>query len=243
LAGVVAKKDPAMTVSAWLRDNWVDRVRQYGVGTALRQMARALIRPVVQTDRELVLAKPDRNAVVQDEWPEIHTLSPEVVAQAEIKGAITGSLARRLRRFLAEGCWGFMAQVDESFAGYAFIQPCGTYTFGPGGRFEIPSNMVVLKNLFVFSDFRGYSLGKKFNQARLAAVPTDRIPAVFVMCENRYAVRNLRLAGFEEMLQVTLRRWFGRWVSQRVCVLSERSEAYKLAEGFRRTRAGDGAGN
>jgi len=232
-----------MMIRKWLQEKWGDRVRQFGVAAAFRQVLRALIRPIIRTDREFVLAIPNGKENHPAPWPDVHELVPQAITQAEEDGAIRSSEAARLNGFLAEGCRGFVAKVGESFAGYALIQPDGMYTFGPGGRFEIPSDMMVLKNLFVLPSFRGRSLGKKLNQTRLAAIPSNRIPTVFVMCENRYAVRNLKLAGFEKMLLVTVRRWFGSWVTQRVHVLCHCPAADKLVDGFRAGRVTAGGKN
>jgi GNAT superfamily N-acetyltransferase len=147
-----------------------------------------------------------------------------------------------LKTFLAQGCRGFLAEVDGRLAGWALIQSTGTYPSGYGGRFQIPADMMVLKNLLVFPEFRGHSLGKKLNQTRIAAVPEGGTPVAFVIAENRIAIRNLKMFGFEEMLTVTRTTWFRRWTAQRVRVSCDCDISRRLIRGLEPAEQSEEAG-
>ena len=46
------------------------------------------------------------------------------------------------------------------------------------------------------------SLGKKINEARINNIPSSCIPCVFVISDNRYAIRNSKMYGFTDLLSV-----------------------------------------
>jgi len=95
---------------------------------------------------------------------------------------------------------------------------------------------MVLKNLLVFPECRGRSLGKYLNQACIAAIPAGHTPIVFVMTENRIAIRNVKMFGFKEILIVTRTTWFKRWTRQTVKVLHDGDISQKLIHGLQYTR-------
>lgn len=222
-----------MSPARWLRDKWLNRLRQFGIRASVTQVVRAAVRPVYRVNCQLILAIPDHRPDPCGNFSEIRDMTVEAVDSAAGRGELTEPQERLLKTFLAQGCRGFLAEVDDRLAGYAFVQSTGTYPFGPGGRFQIPTAMMVLKNLLVFPGFRGHSLGKKLNQARIAAVPEDQTPLVFVMTENRFAIRNLKMFGFEEMLIVTRTTWFRRWSAQRVRVLCDSDISRRLIQGLK----------
>ena len=222
-----------MSPAKWLREKWVNRVRQFGLFASVAQVARAAVRPVYRVNRQLILAIPGHRPDPHENFSEIRDMTLDAIESAAGRGELTEAQERSLKRFLSQGCRGFLAEVDGRLAGYAFIQSPDTYTFGSSGRLRIPTATMVLKNLLVFPDFRGQSLGKKLNQARIAAVPEGHTPVVFVMTENRFAIRNLKMFGFEEMLIVTRTTWFRRWSSQKVRVLCDCDISRRLIQGLK----------
>ncbi|MBK1654992.1 hypothetical protein CKO29_09790 [Allochromatium vinosum] len=218
-------------MAAWFQDKWTNRVRQFGLRAALAQAARAALRPVWEAKRDLVMAIPDHRPEPVDH-AEIRRITREDVEAAADRGELTERQRTLLTGFFDEGCYGFLAEVGGRLAGYAFVQPAGAYTWAGSGRFQIPEGMRMLKNLLVFPGFRGHSLGKKLNQARIASIPADQTPIVFVMTENRFAIRNLKLFGFEEMLVVTRTTWLKRWTRQTVGVLRDGDFTRRLAAGL-----------
>lgn len=151
---------------------------------------------------------------------------------AHRRGELIDREEHRLKRFLDYGCYGFLAEINHRIAGYIFIQPEGIYPFCSGGTFLIPEGMMVLKNLLVFPEFRGRSLGRYLNQACIAAISAGHTPIVFVMPENRIAIRNLRMFGFEEMLTVTRMTWFRRWTTQRIKIIKDCEITQRLIVGL-----------
>jgi len=221
-----------MSLVGWLQEKWVNRVRQFGFHTSLMQVICVVLRPVWRVNRDLILGVFPDHQQSPHNHPEIRDMTVEMVESAAQKGELTQRDVNRLKGFLDQGCRGFMAEIDHRIAGYIFIQPEGIYPFCRGGTFQIPEGMMVLKNLLVFPEFRGRSLGKKLNQACIATIPKDQTPIVFVMAENRFAIRNFKMFGFEEILTVTRITWLGRWTRQSVNVLYDCEISRKLIRGL-----------
>jgi hypothetical protein len=221
-----------MRMVEWFREKWIDRVRQFGVVASLIQIMKIVIRPVYRNYGYFILAIRDRQPNLPTAYPEIGLMTAERVEHFMRQGAVTQRHERDIKKYLAQGCQGFIAEIDGRLAGYAFIQPAGECSYGYKGRFQIPSKMMLLRWLFVFSEFRGHSLGKKLNQVRIGAIPADQTPIVFVITENRYAIRNLKMYGFEEILKIQWTTWFKKWSAQRIKVLIESDISRRLIEGF-----------
>ena len=130
----------------------------------------------------------------------------------------------KFNEFIENKCTGFYAQIKGEFAGFAFVQHAGEYSFGSKGRFVIPPNMSVLKNLTVLPSFRGLSIGKDLNSVRILSILPQKVPIGFVIVDNHYAIRNLILNGFSEYLIVKVTVWFGRWSSQRIVKIIQQGE-------------------
>ena len=143
-----------------------------------------------------------------------------------------------LTAFLEEGSRGLCAEIDEPLAGYAWIQFGGRYVFGRNGKLEIPPKYAIVKNLWVSPEFRGQNIGQKLNAARLALVPAGHIPMVFIIPENRYAIRNWERHKFQRVLEINEWRWFkGAW-KMNVKHLTESPEAESLVSALERGNKG-----
>ena len=224
-----------MNIAHWFQDKWINRVRQFGLHAAFRQILLAIVRPVWQIRKNLVMAIPEHQPDKQPEHAEILDMTPHTVRNAVELGQLNERQQALLQSFLTTGCKGFFCQSDNHIAGYAFIQPAGTYVFAGSGRFQIPDGMMIFKNLLIFPQFRGHSLGKKLHQARIASIPADQTPIVFVMPENRFAIRNLKMYGFEEMLTITRITWFKKKTIQRIGKIKNCKITHHLIQGFRDT--------
>jgi len=216
-----------MKIVKWYQDNWTNQVCQFGLSAALAQIGCAAVRPLFKIERKLVMVIPNHQPTPVY-YPEIRPRTHEDVENTAKRGELSEPERARLHRFLNEGCFGFFAEIDGRLAGYGFLQPSGTYNFDGSGRLRIPAGMMILKNLLVFPDFRGHSLGKKLNQVRIASVPAGQTPTVFVIPENRFAIRNLKMLGFQEILAVTRTTWFKHWTRQTVKVLRDEDNSRKL---------------
>ena len=91
----------------------------------------------------------------------------------------------------------------------------------------------MLKNLYVKPKYRGRSLGKLINEARINNIPESYIPCVFVLPENRYAIRNLKMYAFEECLKVSHITWFKTIKKTKIKKLKNNKTAQLLLNGFR----------
>lgn len=206
-----------------------EQVRLYGVVAAGRRALGALVRPVYRIDRNIVFIIPDFAGEEFDD-PLIRPITRERIQKACRDGDVSPDEARLLGGFLDEGSRGVHAEIDGTLAGYAWVQGRGEYHFGRVGKTAIPHGYVFAKNLFVSSQFRGRKLGQKLNAARLSLVPADRVPVVFIIPDNRYAIRNWEEYGFRPVLEVRQsRRLGGRWKT-RVTRLSECAKADALLE-------------
>ena len=93
----------------------------------------------------------------------------------------------------------FIYKEEDTVKGYAFIQSSGKYKFSKNVRMSICNDMYMLKNLFVYSEFRGERIGLKLNQARVAYAKQRPNVFVLVLKENRTAIRNIEKVGFEKV--------------------------------------------
>ena len=224
-------------MSDFIRRNIFDRVRQYGFRTAIFQAFRALVRRIYRVDRDIVFIIPGF-AGRQFDDPLIRPITRERIEKACRDGDLSPAGVRLLGGFLDEGSQGVHAEIDGRLAGYAWVQDRGEYHFGRAGKMTIPPVYVFVKNLFVASQFRGRKLGQKLNAARLALIPADRVPVVFIIPDNRYAIRNWEEYGFQRVLEVRQSRWLGgRWQT-RITRLSECPEADALFEAITETSRG-----
>lgn len=212
----------------------LNHFRQFGLFATLMRLLKVIIRPIIRINKNIVLAISDHQPDKNNKFPEIKNMTIFTVDKAEKKGELNKIQAQMLRKFLSEGCQGFIAYVDNNLAGYSFIQKSGIYLFSHKGRFKIPENMFLLKNLFVFPKYRGKSIGKKLNQIRISSIPKDKIPIVFVTSDNTYAIRNLKVYGFCEFIVVRVIIWFAKWSSQKVIKLYyENNLSKNINEGFK----------
>jgi len=208
-------------------DKRISRVRQFGLPAVLKLKVLAAVRPVCEIEHELVMVIPNHQPTPVY-YPEIRPMTREDVENIAKGGELSESERAAMHRFLNEGCLGFFAEIDGCPAGYGILQPSGVYNFGSNGCLHIPEGMMVLKNLFVFHDFRGESIGKKLIQVRIASIPAGQTPIAFVMPENRVNIRNLKMLGFQEILAVRRTTWFKRWTCQTVKVLGDEDTCRKL---------------
>jgi len=128
---------------------------------------------------------------------------------ADHTGNIRISQARGL---LDEGLTGLYVEENGKLAGLAWIQRGGSYRFAGTTAFRLADRHCVVRGLLVDPVFRGRGIGKRLNAARLALMPSGCVPVLFVVPENRFAIRNWVKLGFCHALNVRRTRWLrGRW--------------------------------
>ena len=204
-----------MALWVWIRKRIIDRFRQYGPIAGFRQIFQAAVRKIYHVNQDIVFFRPDHKGYsFADET--IKTFNRVRIVRAMAEGEITEDEGSQLLEFVDTGCQGVYADIGGRIGGYAFLQYTGTYNFGRIGRLPIPKDFVVAKNLLVYSAYRGRGLAVKLDTACLALIPTGKIPVVFIIPENRYAIRNWETCGFQRVFFVSCVCVFGRvWKVQK----------------------------
>ena len=195
----------------FLQNKIVNRVRQYGYTTASKQLCRIVYRRLYLANVDIIFMHLTfAGHIYHDSC--IKPLTLERLQQVSKSGVLEKSDIDLLLSFQAEGSQGVCAVIDGELAGYAWVQSGGLYSFGRSGKLLVTSPFAVLKNLYVLPKYRGRGIGRKLNEARLAIIPADRIPVVFIIPENQIAIRNWEIFGFQRIIQVKCWRWLaGSW--------------------------------
>ena len=191
----------------FIKEKTINRMLQYGFQAGMAQIMRVIVRLVYQVKQDIIFIIPGFRGHVYND-PCIEPLTNERIRQAADEGALNEAEVSLLSGFLTEGSQGVCAVINGKLAGYGLVQYEGEYSFGRTGRMIIPPNYAVVKNLFVLSDFRGQRLGQRLNEAILALIPAGHIPVGFIIPENRFAIRNWEMFGFQRILQVKRWCWF-----------------------------------
>jgi hypothetical protein len=206
-------------VTILFKDKGFDRIRQFGWRAALLQLLEVPLRPVRQVNDDINMICPDRPELCANDYPDVKPLTLEILYSNQKKWMLNEKVTAKLNRFLNTGCQGFMIEKEGKIAGYAFIQETGVYPFGGDGRFNALDKFSVLKNQYVFRDFRGQRLTFQFNAARTKAVAENKIPIGFVIPENKYSIRSLKKHGFIEVLKIQRITWLRLYTKQNIKIL------------------------
>ena len=200
-----------MRLKGFAEEKLLDRIRQFGVLAAAKQLLFVLLRPLLRINTDIILVAPNPKPVSTNLFADVRFLTLEIVRKKADQWQLTSEQVRRLEIPRQKNCQGFFIELDGRLAGYAFIQNSGMYRFGVKGCFEVSEKFAVFKNQFVFREFRGRGLTFQLNAARMAALQKKRIPLGFVMPENRYSIRSLKKFGFIEILQCKVIIFLGRF--------------------------------
>lgn len=223
-----------MNLINFIQDKFVNRIRQFGIVPAILQLLAIPFRPVIRISRDVILAIPEHDPeLYQNNYSEILPLNSTMVIEAKIRGDIDNDLAEKMNNFLKDGCIGYFAYSKNKLAGYGFIQQNGSYKLNNNVCFKIPDNIMILKNLHVFSEYRGKSIAKKLIYKRISVIPSGYVPVSFVMVENKYSIRNLKLIGFREIAIVRIITWFNRWKKTQIILLQNNHIVQHIIEGFK----------
>lgn len=211
----------------------IEKLRQYGVASYLRRAILSALRPMCQWETFLVLVIPDFTGSTFSN-PMTYEISSTKVEQYAQNGHLTQEEVKQFHALLHEGSRGLAYEINGILAGYAWIQPeGGDYHYGHNGRMKVPPGYTIMKNLLVRRDFRGDGLGRILNQSRLAATPASLVPTVFIVTDNRYAIRNWETYGFRKALRVTERRLFSGRLRTNIKVLGNYSCVEALVRALR----------
>lgn len=197
------------------RNNSVlDKFRQFGFYSTLIRLFKSIIRPVLISAEMIVVAIPGHRPIHTNSFSNVFRINKTTITEATKKGNLTINEINKIKQFFKEGSIGYYIEHGNKIAGYAFIQKQGIYQFGHKGQFNIPTRMMVLKNLYVLPEYRGKSLGKTLNEVRVSNIPQGYTPLGFVVKDNRYALRNLQEVGFQEIMIVRVVTYLRKWTKQ-----------------------------
>jgi len=141
-------------------------------------------------------------------------------------------LESQLRAFIEAGdCYALVAIDGNRVAGWGYVQHSGTYTFGHSS-YQLPDGVCLLKNLYVHPEFRGESVGKEINVARTTSIPHGQTAIVFVLSDNKYAMRNLEMLGYQRALEINDYLILGYFHFNQINRLGSESEFAVLSRGF-----------
>ena len=207
-----------------------DRIRQFGYLSTLKTVFKTLLRPIfIISQFQILIIKNHKCTAVNCS---VGLITSEKLNQWNEKNEIDGVEYERFSKFIKNNCIGYYIEIENELAAWGFVQTIGTYKYG-SYFYDLPENVHMLKNLYVKPNFRGLSLGKKINEARINAIPEGFIPIVFVIPENKYAIRNLKLYGFQEQLKISHTSWFKKYTYTSLELIQDTKLNKIIIKGFK----------
>ncbi len=208
-----------------------NRFKQYGLKNGLKRLSLKFLSSFLIIKEDLILAQTTRiksnsnSRIEQMKLTNINSwLNDNIISIDEHK---------KFNYFLNKKCNGYYITDNNKLAAWGFVDSSGKYEYGGKYFYTIPLKVHILRNLFVKPEFRGKSFGKWINEARIANIPAECIPVGFVIPENRYALRNLKMFGFEEILFVQHFCWFNKWEKRKIKIIKKGKIADILLSGFK----------
>tara|TARA_B100000780_G_C21049131_1_gene421238 strand:+ start:88 stop:729 length:642 start_codon:yes stop_codon:yes gene_type:complete len=208
----------------------LDLYKQFGVKGIIERVFNKLISPIYKSTEVIVLFISKERESETDS--SVKLMTNEKVTEWLRNNYINDSEAKKFINFLASECIGYYIEINNELAAWGFVQTKGTYKYG-SYFYDLPESVYMLKNLFVKPNYRGLSLGKKINEARINAIPKGCIPCVFVIPENKYAIRNLKLYGFQEQLKISHTSWFKKYTYTRLQLIHDTKLNEIVIKGFK----------
>ncbi|GAB3002556.1 hypothetical protein GCM10010960_05250 [Arenimonas maotaiensis] len=204
-----------------------DKIKQYGLYHFIRRSALSLIRRIFEYEKYVVFEMPDfrgSSACLND----VISIDSFQMNRLIDCGGVGAQDIDKFQSMLSNGEIGIGVVKNGILVGSAWVQKTGIYRFAKGFEVAIPENVVIMKNLFVSPLHRGSGLGKILNAARLTLVPAGFTPVVFIVYDNRIAIRNWMAYGFKPAINVCTYKLFGS--HQRISVrrLSNTAAAVRL---------------
>lgn len=202
---------------------------QYGLIGLLKWVFYFFINPIYKNHKYNILVISKHLSKPED--PLVLKMTKNKISEWLKEGEIRDKESIRFNSFIENDCNGYYIEKENVLAAWGFIQTQGEYKYGEY-LYKLPEKVHILKNLYVKPNFRGLSLGKQINEARINGIPNGVIPCGFVIPKNKYALRNLKMFGFEEYLSVSNVIWFKKWEKQRITILKSNNITDILMQGF-----------
>lgn len=192
-----------------------NKFKQFGFISIIKRIVRRVIQPIINVNSFEILIAPNHsfNANYPDN---ILQITNEMIKFFSAKKELSQKHEQLIGNFIDDKCNGFFATIEDKLAGFALIQSEGIYYFGKKGRFNLSNGFAMFKNLLIYPEYRGKSLGKVLNMVRLQSIPKDLIPIGFVVGDNKYAIRNLEIIGFEKAIKIRTYIYFKRYFRKRI---------------------------
>lgn len=205
----------------------IDKLKQFGFYHFIRRAVLSSIRRVFEYEKFIAFEVPDFKGSGSS-TNDIIPIDSAQVGRLIACGGIDAQDIDKFQSMLSNGEIGIGVVKNGILVGSAWVQKTGIYRFAKGFEVVIPENVVIMKNLFVSPLHRGSGLGKILNAARLTLVPAGFTPVVFIVYDNRIAIRNWMAYGFKPAINVCTYKLFGS--HQRISVrrLSNTATAVRL---------------
>ncbi len=203
--------------------------KQFGASYLAKKLLTKIITPVYKSTSFYVLSVQERPAFSENKHIIVYDATTiEKLEKSNIE--LPTALDRQINNFIVKSRV-ILYILDDQVAGWGFVQESGISDYAQY-KFRVPSQTELLKNLYVLPEFRGKSIGKYINEHRIKTVPKGKIPIVFVMTENKYAIRNLEMFGFKKQVKVVDKLWFRNKHKRNITLLSDHSSAEIIESGF-----------
>tara|TARA_B100000925_G_scaffold171416_1_gene129111 strand:+ start:12439 stop:13089 length:651 start_codon:yes stop_codon:yes gene_type:complete len=211
----------------------LDLYKQFGIIGICKRGINHLINPFFKLTEIIVVAIPNHKKNDTFTNNSVKLMTKKRVAEWHRNNYINDSEAKKFNNFLDSFCTGYYVEIKNELAAWGFVQNKGKYQYGEY-IYDIPNKVYILKNLFVKSKFRSKSLGKLINEARIMGVPNNCIPCGFVLPDNHYAMRNLKLYGFQEYFKVSHSICFNINMKIRFQIIKDNKLNKHIIKGFKK---------
>lgn len=204
--------------------------KQFGFYYIVQTVLKRIVSPIIKRSSFYIVAiENHKSSALPDS---VITISKETKDEFLKQNYICSSdFERQLNSFLGNGTIALAVIRNKEVAGWGFVQNKGDYKFA-NYYYKIPTKVWILKNLFILPKFRGQSIGKIINQARISIIDDDNIPLGFVIPFNKYAIRNLEMFGFTKHVFVKDSLWFKKNHKRKIQLLKDNNIALTIKQGL-----------
>jgi len=204
--------------------------KQFGVLYLIKAFFKRLISPIVKRTSFYILAIENHQPDNYDQDIKIIDANNlDLFLKSNIK--VSKQLEQQLVSFIPQNTMAILIIRDANIVGWGYVQQSGMSKYG-GYNYSIPKGTHLLKNLFVNPIFRGQSIGKHINEARINSIPEKITPTVFVIPSNKLAIRNLEMYGFRKQVFVKDYLWFNNYHARSLKALSDNEISNTIISGF-----------
>ena len=205
--------------------------KQFGFLYLIKAFFKRLITPIVKMTSFFIMA-------IENHLPEkcgqdikvINANNLEAFFKSNVK--VSKQLEQQLVSFIPQNTIAIIIIRNHKVASWGFVQQSGISKYG-GYDYNLPKGIELLKNLFVEPNYRGQSMGKHINEARISCIPKGSIPIVFIIPSNKFAIRNLEMYGFRKQVFVKDYLWFNKYHTRSLKVLGKKDIANLIISEFK----------